>query len=122
MRIMPEFLLHQHRQAIEAFAHIGVPGRKPHPNAGWETDHRCRTPRASAVIAATTAAASIGPPIRSRAPLANSTSITVAAGLCPCAIATDANFGSLASLRRVKWTVEEQESQSNAGMMPKIDV
>jgi hypothetical protein len=41
-----------------------------------QADHRRRSLRASAVIAANTVPASIGPPMRSRASLANSTSIT----------------------------------------------
>src|SRR5207244_12442185 len=75
-RIAPQRLLHQQGQAVEAFAHIRVAGRQPHPRAARDRDHRRRSLRASAVIAADTVAASIGPPMRSRAPVANSTSIT----------------------------------------------
>src|SRR6476619_811462 len=76
MRIALELLLHQQRQPVEALAHVGVTGRQPHPCAWGQTDHRRRSLRASAVIAADTVAASFGTPMRRRAPVVNSTSIT----------------------------------------------
>src|SRR3954471_9762894 len=91
VRIALERLLHQERQAIEALAHVGVTGRKPHPRAARDWDHRRRSLRASAVIAADTVAASIGPPMRSRAPVANSTSITPDGKACGATV-TAAKF------------------------------
>src|SRR5580704_1656869 len=95
-----EGLLHQHRQAIEAFAHVGVPGRQPHLRAARNRDHRRRA-FASTVTIALTAEASTGPANRIRAPLANS--ISTATGVAgdanvasgPCAIATAANAGAV---------------------------
>ena len=89
MRIAPQRLLHQQRQAVEALAHIGVAGREPQPCTARDRDHRRRSLRPSAVIAADTVAASTGPPMRSRAPVANSTSIRPGGNArswccCPC--------------------------------------
>src|SRR3954471_17134721 len=93
VRIALERLLHQERQAIEALAHVGVTGRKPHPRASRQADHRRRSLRASAVMAADTVAASIGPPMRSRAPVTNSTSMTPAP-TADCVIVTAAKPGA----------------------------
>src|SRR5262245_43899468 len=80
-----ERLLHQQRQAIEALAHVGVAGRQPHLRSVRDRDRHRRRP-ARAAITATTVAASAAPLIRSRAPLANSISISplgvAATGLC----------------------------------------
>jgi hypothetical protein len=75
VRIAPERLLHQQRQAIEALAHIGVTGRQPHPCTSRQRDHRRRPPPASVAIIIASVAGSIAPLIRIRDPFANSTSI-----------------------------------------------
>jgi hypothetical protein len=76
MRIALEGLLNQQRQPVEALAHVGVAGRKPHPRSARDRDHRRRLPAVSAPISADTVAGSAAPAIRNRVPLANSTSIT----------------------------------------------
>src|SRR4051794_27640017 len=44
VRITPERLLNEQRQAVEALAHVRVPRREPHPHAGRDRDHpRIRT-------------------------------------------------------------------------------
>src|SRR5262245_51501891 len=76
VRIALERLLHQQRQAVEAFAHVGMASRQPHPRPTRDRDrHRPRRP-VNAPSAAETIAASTAPLIRSRAPLASSISIT----------------------------------------------
>src|SRR5262245_39368379 len=75
VRIAPERLLHQERQAIKALAHIGVASRQPDPRATRDWDHCRRLPFASAFISADTVRASTGPVIRIRPPVANSISI-----------------------------------------------
>src|SRR5262245_49103723 len=75
MRIAPERLLHQQRQAIKALAHVGVAGRQPDPRAARDRDHRARSPFASAFISADTVRASTDPVMRIRPPVANSISI-----------------------------------------------
>jgi hypothetical protein len=77
MRDMLQSLLHQQRQAIETLAQVSVAGRKPHPNAARDRDHRRRLARVSALISADTIALSTGPLIRIRPPVANSTSIAL---------------------------------------------
>src|SRR6478735_8439592 len=77
VRIALELLLHQHRQAVEALAHVGVARRKPHPRAARDCNHhRGRLP--SALTSAETVEASTGPVIRIRPPVANSISIVPA--------------------------------------------
>src|SRR5436305_520773 len=98
MRIALELLLHQKRQSVEALAHVGVAGRKPYARAARDRDHRRRSLRASAVIAADTLAASIGPPMRSRAPVANSTSITPPGKACGASV-TAAKAGAAPPLQ-----------------------
>src|SRR5215468_2834731 len=88
VRIAPERLLHPQRQPVEALAHVGVPGRQPHPRAGRKRDHRCRAIFASAAISADTVAGSAAPAIRTRAPPANSISIIAGAAAAPGTIAT----------------------------------
>src|SRR5262249_51346706 len=98
MRIAPERLLHQQRQAIKSLAHIGMTGRQPDPRAARDRNHRARSPFASAFISADTVRASTGPVIRIRPPVATSISIVPAgsgtagiagdAGTDPAAIAT----------------------------------
>src|SRR5829696_8383324 len=80
VRITPECLLHEQRQAIEAFAHVRVARGEPHPHAGRNRDHR-RPARIPST--ATTVARSTGPAIRTRPP-AHSTSTTppLAGGEC----------------------------------------
>src|SRR5215204_6435646 len=75
MRIALELLLGQQRQSIKALAHVRVAGRKPHPNPARDRNHRRRSLRTTAAIAAEAVAASTKPVMRSRAPLANSISI-----------------------------------------------
>src|SRR5215467_6730839 len=79
MWIAPERLLHQQRQAIKSFAHVGVARRQPDPRAARDRNHRRRLPCASAFISADTVRASTGPVIRIRPPVANSISIEPAA-------------------------------------------
>jgi hypothetical protein len=79
VRIAFERLLHQQRQAVEASAHIGVAGRKPHPHAARNGDHRRRSLFAKAAIIADAIDGSTAPAIRIRAPLANSISTTLLA-------------------------------------------
>ena len=67
-------LLHQYRQAIEAFAHVGVAARQPHPNPARDRHHR-RPPFVSTAMTALTVAASTGAISRIRASVANSISI-----------------------------------------------
>jgi hypothetical protein len=67
---------YQQRQAVEALAHVGVAGRQPHLHVTRKRDHQ-RLAFASAVTIASIVEASTGPVIRSRAPVANSTSIAV---------------------------------------------
>src|SRR3954468_5354097 len=80
VRITPERLLHEQRQAIEAFAHVRVARGQPDPHAGRNRDHRrpTRMPRT-----ATRVSRSTGPAIRTRPP-AHSTSTTppLAGGEC----------------------------------------
>src|SRR5208282_275540 len=76
VRIMFEYLLYQQRQAIKAFAHVGMAGGQPNPRAARGWDHRRRLPFASAFIRTDTVEASTGPEIRIRPPLANSISMT----------------------------------------------
>ena len=66
----------EQRQTVEALPHIGVAGGQPHPHAARNRDHR-RT-AASALITAETVAGSTTPEMRTRAPAANSMSITPA--------------------------------------------
>src|SRR4051812_14400360 len=74
VRITLERLLYQQRQPVEAFAHIGVAGRQPHPRPARDRDGHRRLP-VRAEIAADIAAASTAPLIRIRAPVASSISI-----------------------------------------------
>src|ERR1700687_3706528 len=74
VRVPLECLLYQQRQPVEAFAHIGVAGRQPHPRAARDRDRHRRLP-VRAEIAAETVAASTAPLIRIRAPVASSISI-----------------------------------------------
>src|SRR3954466_8057602 len=80
VRITPERLLNEQRQAIEALAHVRVPRREPHPHAGRNRDHRRPTtmPRTATMVSRST-----GPAIRTRPP-AHSTSTTppLAGGEC----------------------------------------
>src|SRR5262249_50487180 len=69
-----ERLLHQHRQPIEALAHVGVTGRQPHLYPARHRDHRDLA-FASTVTSALTVEASTDPIRRIRAPVANSISI-----------------------------------------------
>lgn len=62
------------RQDRKTLAHVGVAGRKPHPHADRQRDHRGRLPP-SASTAAANSAASTKPVIRIRAPVVNSISI-----------------------------------------------
>src|SRR6516165_161465 len=39
-RVLPEPLLDQHGQAVEALAHVSVAGTEPHTRAGRRRDHR----------------------------------------------------------------------------------
>src|ERR1041385_7180954 len=75
--IMLELLLHQQRQAVEPFTHVGVAAGKPDPDATRDRNHRRRLARVSALISADTIAPSTGPVIRIRPPVANSTSIAL---------------------------------------------
>jgi hypothetical protein len=76
VRIALERLLHQQRQAVEAFAHVDVAARQPHPRLARQCDrHRRRPPPASAAIFVVSLAGSTAPVIRIRDPFANSTSI-----------------------------------------------
>src|SRR4051812_27229457 len=72
VRITPERLLHEQRQAIEAFAHVRVARGEPDPHAGRNRDHRRPTkmPRTATMVSRST-----GPAIRTRPP-AHSTSTT----------------------------------------------
>ena len=74
VRIALKLLLHQHRQTIEALAHIGVAGRQPNPRTRWHRDHRRRLFFARALSSADTVAASTAPVMRIRPPVANSIS------------------------------------------------
>src|SRR3954447_9746401 len=80
VRITPERLLHEQRQAIEALAHVRVTRGEPHPHAGRNRDHRRPTtmPRTATMVSRST-----GPAIRTRPP-AHSTSTTppLAGGEC----------------------------------------
>ena len=71
MRIAPELFLDLQRQAVHAAPHIGVADREPHPNPGWDWDHR----RDSALTTAAANAAETAVGIRTRTLPANSTSI-----------------------------------------------
>src|SRR5580700_6440032 len=73
-----ERLLHQQRQAIKAFAHIGMAARQPNLPPGGEWHHRPPPPLASAATVALRAAGS-APMMRIRDPFANSISINPAA-------------------------------------------
>ena len=70
MRITPQRLLNQERQAIKSPAHVGVAGRKPNSRSARHRDHRRRLPFASAFISAVTVGASTVPVIRIRPPVA----------------------------------------------------
>src|SRR3954449_3500215 len=51
VRVMPERLLYEQGQAVEALAHVRVPRREPHARVGRDQDHervRTATTRASA--------------------------------------------------------------------------
>src|SRR5262245_8895231 len=96
VRITPQRLLHQQRQSIKTLAHVGVPGRQPHPRPARGRD-RHRRAAASAAITADTVAGSTAPVIRTRAPPANSISTAPAVatgGTGAGAIVTAANVNS----------------------------
>src|SRR5580698_11620562 len=78
MRILLQLLLNHQGQAVEALTHVRMAGRQPHPHAGRKRDHRRRSPWASAPTAADIVPASTEPVILTRAPFANSVSITPA--------------------------------------------
>ena len=78
VRIVLEHLLHPHRQPIKTLAHISVAGRQPDPRTARHWDHCRRLPMANAFISTVTIAASTGPVIRIRPPVANSISMTLA--------------------------------------------
>src|SRR5215216_191232 len=97
VRITLELLLHQQRQSIKTLAHVRMAARQPNPHAARDRDHRRRSPPISAAIVADTVATSTEPVIRSRAPVANSISITpqvTASGGASVATATAANAGT----------------------------
>src|SRR5439155_15195416 len=72
VRIELERLLHQHRQAIEPLAHVGVTARKPNLHPTRDRDH-CP----SSASASTTARAGVTPSGRRRSrPLRSTSSIT----------------------------------------------
>src|SRR5580704_16084183 len=73
-RVAMENLLDLQGQRRKALPHVGIAGRKPHPHAGRQRDHRGR-PSASAATAAVKVTASTAPVIRIRTPAANSISI-----------------------------------------------
>src|SRR3954466_3169686 len=72
VRIALEHLLHQERQPVHAFAHVGAAGGQPDPRPTRERDHR---PARARSVAATTAGSG-APEIRTRSPLASSISIS----------------------------------------------
>src|SRR5215204_1243020 len=76
MGIAPKRLLGKQRQTVEALAHVGVAGGQPHPHAARNRDHQ--RPEARELITAETVAGSTAPKMRTRAPAANSMSITPA--------------------------------------------
>jgi hypothetical protein len=51
---MFERLLHQKRQAVKTFAHVGMAAGQPDPKAARDRDHRRRLARVSALISADT--------------------------------------------------------------------
>jgi hypothetical protein len=75
VRIALERLLHQHRQAVEPLAHVGMTGRQPYLGAARNRDHRRSLVFSSPSITAETSEASTGPLILIRPPAANSISI-----------------------------------------------
>src|SRR5258705_7594680 len=113
MRIVPERLLHQERQAIKALAHVRMAGRQPNPRATRNRDHCRRLPFASAFISADTVRASTGPVIRIRPPVATSISIvppgsdtagtTGDAGAGSAAIATGLNAAGICTRSQSCW-------------------
>src|SRR4051812_12670660 len=72
VRIALEHLLHQERQPVHAFAHVGAAGGQPDPRPTRERDHRPTRARS----AAATTAGSGAPEIRTRSPCASSISIS----------------------------------------------
>src|SRR3954454_9254550 len=72
VRIVLEHLLHQERQPVHAFAHVGAAGGEPDPRPTRERDHR---PTRARSVAATTAGSG-APEIRTRSPCASSISIS----------------------------------------------
>jgi len=78
-RIATQQLLHLQRQASKTLSHIGMASRQPNPRATRNRDHRRRFGFANAAISADIVEPSTGPVIRSRAPVANSISITAGA-------------------------------------------
>jgi hypothetical protein len=78
MRITPQRLLNQQRQAIKSLAHVGVAGGKPNSRSARQRDHRRHLPFTSTFISVVTVGASTVPVIRIRPPVANSISITPA--------------------------------------------
>src|SRR5262249_40420885 len=60
MRIAPQRLLHQQRQAVEALAHVRPARRQPHPDTARNRDHRrSSTPITRASAAAPTVSSTI---------------------------------------------------------------
>src|ERR1041385_4978042 len=78
--IMLELLLHQERQAVEPFTHVGVAAGKPDPDATRDRNHRRRLARVSALSSADTIVPSTGPVIRSRLPVTTSASTALPPG------------------------------------------
>src|SRR4029077_15653984 len=74
VRIALERLLHHQRQPVKALAHVGVASRQPYLRPVRDRDRHRRLP-IRAAITAEIVAASTAPLIRSRAPVASSTSI-----------------------------------------------
>ena len=73
-RVAAQAFLHQQRQTLHAFTHIGVTRRDPDPNARCDRDHR-----SARKVVVTNAAGAVAL-ILTRAPLENSTVIATASG------------------------------------------
>src|SRR4051794_30623299 len=138
VRIAPERLLHEQGQAVEAFAHVGVAGRKPHARVGRDRDHervRTATTRASAAPFTSLSTITRPPPtstisITPRAPAPDDAVATSGAagrhagpgvkGVAgrPSATMAGTNLGSSSSAVRRPWLSKRRQVNNWLGVKP----
>src|SRR3954454_13277335 len=136
--IAPECLLHEQGQAVEAFAHVGVAGRKPHARVGRDRDHervRTATTRASAAPLTSLSTITRPPPtstisITPRAPAPDDAVATSGAagrhagpggkGVAgsPSATMAGTNLGSSSSAVRRPWLSNRRQVNKWLGVKP----